>query len=83
MPQLNTTELLKNVYLFNDLSQVELEKILGLAYDKQFGKEEAIFHEGELGDALYIVMEGAQAGRLFRRDGPDRRLPPLGLGHRP
>jgi CRP/FNR family cyclic AMP-dependent transcriptional regulator len=58
MPQLNTTELLKNVYLFNDLSQVELEKILGLAYDKQFGKEEAVFHEGELGDALYIVMEG-------------------------
>ncbi|HBE73807.1 MAG TPA: cyclic nucleotide-binding domain-containing protein [candidate division Zixibacteria bacterium] len=58
MPQLNTSELLKNVYLFNDLSKPELEKILGLAYDKEFGREEAVFHEGEIGDAFYIVMEG-------------------------
>ncbi len=58
MAQLNTAELLKNVYLFNDLSKPELEKILGLAYDKEFGKEEAVFHEGEIGDALFIVMEG-------------------------
>lgn len=58
MPQLNTSELLKNVYLFNDLSKPELDKILGLAYDKEFGKEEAVFHEGEIGDAFYIVMEG-------------------------
>jgi CRP-like cAMP-binding protein len=58
MPQLNTSELLKNVYLFNDLSKPELERILGLAYDKEFGKEEAVFHEGEIGDALFIVMEG-------------------------
>lgn len=58
MAQLNTSELLKNVYLFNDLSKPELDKILGLAYDKEFGKEEAVFHEGEIGDALFIVMEG-------------------------
>lgn len=58
MAQLNTSELLKNVYLFNDLSKAELDKILGLAYDKEFGKEEAVFHEGEIGDALFIVMEG-------------------------
>ncbi len=58
MAQLNTSELLKNVYLFNDLSKPELDRILGLAYDKEFGKEEAVFHEGEIGDALFIVMEG-------------------------
>lgn len=58
MTQLNTSELLKNVYLFNDLSKAELDKILGLAYDKVFGKEETVFHEGEIGDAFYIVMEG-------------------------
>jgi CRP/FNR family cyclic AMP-dependent transcriptional regulator len=58
MPQMNTSELLKNVYLFNDLSQAELEEIMGLAYDKQFGKEEPVFQEGEIGDAFYIVMEG-------------------------
>lgn len=58
MAQLNTSELLKNVYLFNDLSKPELDRILSLAYDKEFGKEEAVFHEGEIGDALFIVMEG-------------------------
>jgi CRP-like cAMP-binding protein len=58
MPQLNTSELLKNVYLFNDLSKPELDRILGLAYDKEFGREEAVFHEGDIGDAFYIVMEG-------------------------
>jgi CRP/FNR family transcriptional regulator, cyclic AMP receptor protein len=52
------TELLKKVYLFNDLTQPELEKILKLAYEKKFEKETAIFQEGEIGDAFYIVTEG-------------------------
>jgi CRP-like cAMP-binding protein len=59
MPPLNkSTELLKRVYLFNDLSQQELDRIIGLAYDKAFEKEAQVFQEGEIGDALYIVVEG-------------------------
>ncbi|HTY09150.1 MAG TPA: cyclic nucleotide-binding domain-containing protein [Candidatus Edwardsbacteria bacterium] len=52
------TDLLKKVYLFNDLTQQELEKILAIAYEKAFNKEEAVFQEGEIGDAFYIVTEG-------------------------
>lgn len=52
------SELLKKVYLFNDLTELELEKILALAYEKAFEKEIAIFQEGEIGDAFYIVTEG-------------------------
>ena len=52
------TELLKKVYLFNDLTQQELEKILAIAYEKAFNKEEAVFQEGEIGDAFYIVTDG-------------------------
>ncbi len=58
MATLNTAELLKNIYLFNDLTKPELDKILSLAYDKQFNRDEVVFHEGEMGDAFYIVMEG-------------------------
>ncbi|MDI6739062.1 MAG: cyclic nucleotide-binding domain-containing protein [Candidatus Edwardsbacteria bacterium] len=52
------TELLKKVHLFNDLTQQELEKILAIAYEKSFNKEEAVFQEGEIGDAFYIVFDG-------------------------
>jgi CRP/FNR family cyclic AMP-dependent transcriptional regulator len=59
MPALNkSAELLKRVYLFNDLSQSELDKIMGLAYDKSYEKETKMFEEGEIGDALYVVVEG-------------------------
>ncbi len=52
------SEFLKKVYLFNDLTEPELEKVLALAYEKIFEKETAIFQEGEIGDAFYIVTEG-------------------------
>ena len=52
------TELLKKVYLFNDLTQAELDKIMVLAYQKSFKNEEAVFQEGEIGDAFYIVESG-------------------------
>jgi CRP-like cAMP-binding protein len=52
------TELLKKVYLFNDLTQAELDKIMALAYQKSFKNEEAVFQEGEIGDAFYIVEFG-------------------------
>lgn len=52
------TELLKKVYLFNDLTQAELDQIIALAYQKSFKKEEAVFQEGEIGDAFYIVDSG-------------------------
>lgn len=51
-------DLLKKVYLFNDLTQPELEKILALAYEKTYEKETAVFQEGEIGDAFYIVDQG-------------------------
>lgn len=52
------TELLKKVYLFNDLTQAELDKIMALAYQKSFKSEEAVFQEGGIGDAFYIVESG-------------------------
>ena len=52
------TDLLKKVYLFNDLTQVELEKIMAIAYEKSFSKEQPVFQEGEIGDAFYIVTDG-------------------------
>ncbi|MCU0607043.1 MAG: cyclic nucleotide-binding domain-containing protein [Candidatus Edwardsbacteria bacterium] len=53
-----TTDLLKQVYLFNDLTQPELERIMAIAYEKTFAKEQPVFQEGEIGDAFYIVTEG-------------------------
>lgn len=53
-----TTDLLKQVYLFNDLTQPELERIMAIAYEKTFAKEQPVFQEGEIGDAFYIVTDG-------------------------
>ncbi len=51
--------LLKRIYLFENLSESELEKILAICVKQIFPKDSVIFKEGDAGDRCYILTSGA------------------------
>lgn len=51
-------ETLKASPLFANLNEDEMEMIAELCKEKNFKKNEIIFSEGDVGDALYIVNSG-------------------------
>lgn len=50
--------LLRETELFKGLNEGEIEKILNLCKEVRFKKNETVMREGEVGDELYIVIEG-------------------------
>jgi CRP/FNR family cyclic AMP-dependent transcriptional regulator len=50
--------ILKNVALFEGLNQAQIQKIASIATAQKFEGSSHIFHEGEPGDAMYVVAEG-------------------------
>lgn len=53
-----TSELLARVPLFSELSPPELERIARVAVPRSYPKGVRVFHEGDSGEACYIVREG-------------------------
>ena len=51
-------ELLRSMDLFEELNENELGKIARLLKEVKFSENEEIFQQGEVGDALYIVLQG-------------------------
>ena len=49
---------LRNVSLFADLSTVDLERVAELVEEAGFADGEVIASEGELGEELYLVVDG-------------------------
>ncbi len=49
---------LKSIDLFRALPSEELAQIAEIAEEQPFGAGDPVFTEGELGDALYLVVEG-------------------------
>jgi len=62
--------ILKRVPLFSKIADKELEKIAEIFHLKKYRKDEDIFSEGEVGDALYILVSGAV--KVFRRSSDGR-----------
>lgn len=52
------TELLKKVYLFQELSMAELVEVLKICRRESFPKDKILFQEGDPGDKCYIIEEG-------------------------
>ncbi|HEX8988113.1 MAG TPA: cyclic nucleotide-binding domain-containing protein [Rhodocyclaceae bacterium] len=50
---------LHGLSLFADLSPAELAIVDGLLHERDYLKDEVIFDEGEEGQALYFVLDGA------------------------
>ncbi len=51
-------EVLKAMQMFRYLSYKELVRVMNITETADFGADEAIFHEGAQGDAMYVVMSG-------------------------
>jgi hypothetical protein len=51
--------ILRNIPLFADLEAKDLERLAAIAEERGFEEGETIAHEGELGDAMYVVTDGA------------------------
>jgi CRP-like cAMP-binding protein len=50
---------LKKSPLFVSFEDDELDLVLTVAHQEEYGSGEVIFREGDFGDSLYIVLEGA------------------------
>ena len=59
--QLERLKLLGTVSLFAGLSRRQLGKLSVKLFEKHYGAGEAIFREGDPGNALFIVLEGKVA----------------------
>lgn len=52
------TELLNKVMIFKDLDENELALVAEVCKEEQFVSGEYIFHEGEHGNRLYLIVSG-------------------------
>lgn len=53
-----TADLLKKVYLFQDLTAKELEQILGICQEESVAAEQFVVREGESGDKMFLIVDG-------------------------
>lgn len=60
---------LRNVAFFKDFSENSLESIAAITSERTFPPQTAVFHEGDFGDALYIVKSGQVAIKKKDRHG--------------
>ena len=54
---------IQSLFLFRYLNYPELVRVLKIVYERHFANGEVIFHEGEPGDAMYLVVAGSVAVR--------------------
>jgi CRP/FNR family cyclic AMP-dependent transcriptional regulator len=73
-------ELLRRVPLFSELSTAELERVAQVGIPRSFPRETRIFHEGDPGDACYIVREGSCRVTREHPDGRAITLATMGPG---
>jgi CRP/FNR family transcriptional regulator len=73
-------DLLRRVPLFSELSQPELERIAQVAVPRRYPPDTRIVHEGDPGDACYIVRSGSCRVTREHPDGRAITLANLGPG---
>jgi len=70
-PTMSYAPLLAEIPMFSRLSSEELEGLARLLQRRDYAKGEVIFHEGDVGTALYIVRKGEVLIRLSSEDGKE------------
>jgi CRP/FNR family transcriptional regulator, cyclic AMP receptor protein len=73
-------ELLGGVPLFSELSSQELDEVTLVAIPRSYPRETRVFHEGDPGDACYIVSQGSCRVTRQHSDGRVITLATLGPG---
>jgi CRP-like cAMP-binding protein len=72
--------LLTQIAMFEHLGAEDLERLSALLQVRRYAKGEVIFHQGDVGTALYIVRKGEVAIRLSSSEGKEVILALLGRG---
>lgn len=73
-------ELLGRVPLFSELSAGELGRVAQVAVPRRFPRDTRVFHEGDPGDACYVVSSGSCRVTRQHSDGRVITLATLGPG---
>jgi CRP/FNR family transcriptional regulator len=73
-------DLLRRVPLFTELSDADLQRISQVAIPRNFPRDTRVFHEGDPGDACYIVRAGSCRVTREHPDGRAITLANLGPG---
>ena len=76
----NIVEVLKNVPIFEDLSNREIQNITRIAYQRRYTADEIVIHEGQNAAGMYIVMDGKVEVTRELEDGTLLRLATLADG---
>lgn len=71
-------DLLSQVPLFSGLKRETIEAIAAGAVPRRFEKNEAVFHQGDPGEALYVVAEGVVKVFVISEDGDEMVLATIG-----
>jgi CRP/FNR family cyclic AMP-dependent transcriptional regulator len=74
------SQLLAQVSIFEQLAADDLEQLSALLRTRRYAKGEVIFHQGDVGTALYIIRKGEVAIRLSSPDGKEVILALLDRG---
>ena len=62
-------EVFRKVPLFSELTDSELDSIVALASTTQVAKKSIVVQEGELGNALYVILKGSVKISYYAPDG--------------
>lgn len=71
---------LKNIEIFADLSVNELAAVASVTEEASFGEGEMVFREGDLGDTLFLILEGEVAVIKDCNDDKEIELDSIGPG---
>ena len=74
------TEQIQKAYLFKDLTQSELNKVMELGTEKIFNKSALLFKEGDEGAQFYIIIEGVITVNKNVAGGRKRNISNLSTG---
>lgn len=74
------SQLLAQVPIFEHLASAELEHLSSLLHARRYSRGEVIFHQGDVGTALFIIRKGQVAIRLSSPDGKEATLALLERG---
>ena len=72
--------ILQRVPLFNQLSAIELQRVVDVARERAYPKNSVILFEDDPGDALYVVATGQVKVVLIGEDGREVILSVMGPG---
>ena len=72
---------LLNSPFFTDMSSLEYNAATAFMERRRIGKGESVFQQGEMGEEMFIHLEGSLSAYRKQSDGTQRKIFDVGLGH--